>query len=169
MVVIAVPRQDDAFVTELERHRKILFKIARLYCADLADREDLIQEISIQLWHSYRTFDGRSQFSTWVYRVALNVAISWTRSESRRSRRTQPMENADIDSLPAMDATDGSLADRDLLENMLAQLHELDRALILLHLEGHDHITIAEILGITTTNVATKINRIKLRLQQKFG
>lgn len=168
MPAMATSRLDEAFTAELARHRKLLVKVARLYCRDAADRDDLIQEMSIQLWRSHGSFDGRSQFATWIYRVALNVAISWARGRFRRERLTRDMDEDDFVSLTTHSA-ERSMADLDLLENMLANLHELDRALMLLHLEGHDHTTIADVLGITATNVATKLNRIKQRLQQQFG
>jgi RNA polymerase sigma factor (sigma-70 family) len=161
--------QKQAFANELNRHRKILLKVARVYCRGEADRQDLIQETMIQLWHAFPRFDGRCQFSTWMYRVALNVAISWSRNEFRRNRRTRPMEQADADTLASNDAVDAAAADLDLLHTMLGGLNELDRALMLLFLEGHDQTTIATILGITSTNVATKVGRIKQRLQEQFS
>ena len=168
MVANATVQAEDAFLAELDRHRKILLKVARLYCSNPHDRPDLVQEMSIQLWHSFARFDGRSQFSTWMYRVALNVAISWTRAQSSRGLNAHSVDARETDLAAADQAPEQLLADRDLLENILATLNELDRALMILHLEGHDHVTIAEVLGVSTSNVATKINRIKDRLQQQF-
>lgn len=157
------------FALTVAEHRKILLKVARMYGRDEADRQDLIQETMIQLWRSWSSFDGRSQLSTWLYRVALNVAISWSRNEYRRRRGVESIDDTPPEHLTIERTTDRSLADLDLLERMLRELPELDRALLLLHLEGQEHTVIAEVLGITTTNVATKINRIKQRLQTQFS
>ena len=161
--------QSRDFGTTLERHRKLLLKVARMYGRDDADRQDLIQETMIQLWRSWSSFDGRSQLSTWLYRVALNVAISWSRNEFRRRRGVESLDDAPSHELASERAADRSLADLDLLDRMFHNLDELDRALMLLHLEGYEHAAIGDVLGITTTNVATKINRIKQRLQQQFS
>ena len=168
MVADATVQAESAFVADLTRHRKVLLKVARVFCGNPADRDDLIQDITIHLWRGYASFDGRSQFSTWMYRVALNVAISWTRSEITHRRRVKPTEQNEIDSIPAHEASEQRFLDQNFIETMLAALPELDRALMLLHLEGHDHATISDILGISTSNVATKLNRIKERLQQQF-
>ena len=164
-----LPERKQDFADELARHRKILLKVARVYCDSDADREDLMQETMIQLWHALPTFDGRSQLSTWIYRIALNVAISWSRNEYRRVRRTRAIDAADSDTLASQGAVETTTADLDLLHKMLAELNELDRALMLLFLEGQDHQTIAAILGISPTNVATKIGRIRQRLQTQFS
>ena len=154
---------------ELERHGKVLWKIARMYCRSDADCQDLIQETRIQVWRSWAKFDGRSQLTTWLYRVALNVAISWSRNEFRRGRDLRALDDSDADALASDHAAERSHANLDLLQQMLQALNELDRALLILHLEGYEHSAIAEILGITNTNVATKIARIKQRLQQQYS
>ena len=159
----------ETFLDHLEAHKKILYKVASLYCANAQDRQDLMQETAVQLWRSYGRFDGRSSFSTWMYRVALNVAISWVRDDSRR--RKHAATDADvIDTALADEATNDAPPHlRVFLSQLLASLNELDRALVLLYLEGHDQDAIAAILGLTGTNVATKINRIKTRLQREHG
>lgn len=165
----AHPTHGLDFVATLTTHRKILLKVARMYGRDEADRQDLVQETMIQLWRSWSSFDGRSQFSTWLYRVALNVAISWSRNEFRRRQRFESIDDAPAERLAADQSTDRSLSDLDMLDRMLRELTELDRALMLLHLEGQDHGVISAVLGISATNVATKINRIKQRLQKQFS
>jgi RNA polymerase sigma factor (sigma-70 family) len=166
--VTSISIQSVEFAPAIERHRKLLLKVGRAYGRNEADRQDLIQEITIQLWRSWSTFDGRSQLSTWLYRVALNVAISWSRNEFRRCD-VSSLEDAPSHELATGQSADRSLADLELLDQMFNSLEELDRALMLLHLEGHEHTFIADVLGVTTTNVATKINRIKQRLQQQFN
>jgi RNA polymerase sigma factor (sigma-70 family) len=160
----------ERFLGELEAHKKILYKVARIYCANPEDRQDLMQETAIQLWRSYGRFDGRSAFSTWMYRVALNVAISWVRSR-KYDRRTVSLDEPLVDAAAIEEAAANEASPhlRVFLGQVLQGLGELDRALILLYLEGHDHASMASILGLSATNVATKINRIRTRLLQEHG
>jgi RNA polymerase sigma-70 factor (ECF subfamily) len=150
------------FLARLEAHKKILYKVAYLYGRGEADRQDLVQEIVAQLWRSLPGFDGRSQFSTWMYRVALNVAISQLRARTRRE--TVSLDDAAIarDALLVAAPDEGSAG---VLAELVARLGELDRALVLLHLEGHAHDAIADILGLSATNVGTKLARIKQGLR----
>ncbi|MFL6261753.1 MAG: RNA polymerase sigma factor [Thermoanaerobaculia bacterium] len=161
-----MPRRpsQERFLALLDEHKKILYKVAGSYCRSLEDCQDLEQEIVAQLWRSFDRYDESYKFSTWMYRIALNVAISYYRGESRRTRSTVPagesiLEIAD----PRAIEPDAGLR---ILRRLIAQLDELDRALILLYLDGNRHDTIAEILGISETNVGTKIGRIKARLRR---
>lgn len=160
--------EQDRFLALLEEHDKILYKVASSYCRDPEDRRDLIQEIVVQLWRSFGRFDDSYRFSTWMYRIAMNVAISFYRSHSRRQRDTVPAD----ESLLEIVAADGEAETSDdvrLLHHFIGQLDELNRALMILYLDGNSYDTIAEILGISTTNVATKISRIKERLRRDFA
>jgi RNA polymerase sigma factor (sigma-70 family) len=154
------------FLAQLEAHKKILYKVARVYCSNAADRQDLMQDIVVALWRSFDRFDGRSKFSTWMYRVALNVALLWVRGQGD-ARHTVCLDDA---ILTIAEAEDDDLAPelRIFLNQILAQLPALDRALILLTLEGHDHPAIADMLGLSTTNVATRLARIRQRLRDQF-
>ena len=154
----------ERFLTLLDEHKKILYKIASSYCRDLEDRRDLEQEIVAQLWRSFGRYDESYKFSTWMYRIALHVAISFHRSESRRSRGTVPAGESVLEIADPRGAEPD--AGLQVLRQLIAQLDELDRALILLYLDGNRYDTIAEILGISETNVGTKINRIKQRLRR---
>jgi RNA polymerase sigma factor (sigma-70 family) len=161
-----MPRRpsQERFLALLDEHKKILYKVAGSYSRTPEDRQDLEQEIVAQLWRSFDRYDESYKFSTWMYRIALNVAISFYRGESRRSRSTVSagesiLEIAD----PRATEPDAGLQ---ILRRLIAQLDELDRALILLYLDGNRHDTIAEILGISETNVGTKIGRIKQRLRR---
>jgi RNA polymerase sigma-70 factor (ECF subfamily) len=156
--LMSKPTPHDRFLTLLDQHKGILFKIANAYGRGLAAREDLVQEMILQLWRSFGRYDDRHRFTTWMYRVALNVAISSYRRERRRPR-TGVLEGA-LD-VAAASATPTQQEDFRLLEEFIAQLNELDRALVLLYMDGHGYDTIAEILGITETNVGTKLGRIK--------
>jgi RNA polymerase sigma-70 factor (ECF subfamily) len=160
--------QQDRFLALIDEHKKILYKVAASYCRNPADRPDLEQEIVVQLWRSFDRYDERYRFSTWMYRVALNVAISFYRGESRRSRNTVPAEGSILEIAADEPATEADESQRRLHE-ILARLDELDRALVLLYLDGNRYDTIAEILGISETNVGTKISRIKQRLRRDFA
>lgn len=157
------------FVGLLDENRKIVYKVAASYTRNLADREDLAQEIVAQLWRSFDRYDESYRFSTWMYRVALNVAISFYRSETRRSRSEVSAEDAVLE--VASLASEPRELDDDirLMRQLINQLDELDRAVIVLHLDGHPYSTIAEILGISETNVGTKIGRIKQKLRRDLS
>lgn len=159
--------QQERFLALVEEHEKILFKVAGSYCRNPEDRRDLIQEIVAQLWRSFGRFDDKYRFSTWMYRIAMNVAISFYRSQSRRTRGAVPIEESGLDLVAA--EPEGVSDDIRLLHQFIGQLDELNRALIILYLDGNSYDTIAEILGISTTNVATKISRIKDRLRRDFA
>lgn len=158
------PTPQDRFLKLLDEHKKIVYKVASSYCRNPVDRPDLEQEIVAQLWRSFGRYDEAYRFSTWMYRIALNVAISFYRAETRRSRDTVPAG----DSLLEIAADGPEEPDENLriLREMIARLDELDRALVILYLDGNRYDTIAEILGISESNVGTKINRIKQRLRR---
>jgi RNA polymerase sigma-70 factor, ECF subfamily len=150
------------FAELLERHRGIVFKVAATYCRNPADREDVAQEIVTQLWRSFPKYDATRTFSTWMYRIALNVAISFVRSNTLRERHTVALDETH-------DVEDSSVAPGDqderigLLHAFIDRLDALNRALLLLYLDDRSYRDIAAILGITETNVATKVSRLKQR------
>jgi len=156
-----------AFVERLDRHRGILLKVATAYCRGAADREDLVQDMIVQLWRAYGRFDGRYSFSTWMYRIAVNVAISFYRSTTRWPR-VAPAGSAVLEELAAPEepAEHGRLA---TLRGLIEELDPLNRALMILYLDDYPYAEIAAILGITETNVATKIGRIKERLRRNVA
>lgn len=148
----------------LERHRRIVFKVANTYGFHAEDRADLAQEIAAQLWRAYPGYDAAKPFSTWMYRIALNVAISHVRSTAHRSRHSVPLDQE------LHDIADDNGADHETdqqvraLYRFIGQLDKLNRALLLLYLEDQSYRQIAEILGISETNVATKLSRLKQRI-----
>lgn len=158
-------RHDD-FVGRLTAHAGIVRKVAALYGRRAEDRRDLEQDIVAQLWKAFDAYDATRPFATWAYRIALNVAISTARSETWR------------DGVDALDAAgdvvgdDGREPERDealvRLRGFIADLDPLNRALMLLYLEDRSYREIAEILGISETNVATKINRAKHKLRAQL-
>lgn len=154
------------FQALLEEHKRILYKVCRSYCRNRDDREDLAQEIVVQLWVSFGRFDERYRFSTWMYRIALNVAISFFRRESARARHVIS-DSEQV--LVAVDETKTQPDDLRLLYRFIDQLDALNKALMLLYLDGNSYEEIAGVLGITETNVATKINRLKNSMKQQFG
>lgn len=156
------PTQDE-FEALLRDHAGILHKTAATYCRNPADREDLAQEIAAQWWRAFPGFDGRCAFSTWAYRIALNVAISHVRKESVRLRGTVP---AEAHHLEVADGAAPPSEDLLLLDRFIEGLGSLDKALILLYLDGHSHQEIGEVLGIRAGHAATKIGRLKERLRQ---
>ena len=129
-----------------------------------------MQEIVYQLWKSGQSFDTHRKFSTWMYRIALNVAISFYRRQRRSGLRIT--FGGDLHLMELEDRPDGDeeLDEKvDLLQQFISELGELDKALMILYLEEKSYREMAEVLGITETNVATKLSRIKGRLKQQFS
>lgn len=153
----------EPFLDQLDAHRRIVFKVASAYARNAADREDLSQEIIAQLWRAFPRWDRTRPFATWMYRIALNTAISWWRTESRRARRLQPAGEGALDvAAPDPEEHDERLA---WLHGAIAALPETDRALALLFLDGHRHDAIAQIMGLSESNVSTRLHRLKQRLR----
>jgi RNA polymerase sigma-70 factor (ECF subfamily) len=160
------PDRQEAFETLLEDHKKILYKICHSYCRDRESRDDLAQEILVQLWRSFAKFDGRCAFSTWMYRIALNVAISFYRRESTRTRHVVSGEGHVLE---MAQATGSEPAEVSLLYEFIEALDPLHKALMLLYLDERSYREIADVLGITETNVATKIGRLKGKMREEYG
>jgi RNA polymerase sigma-70 factor (ECF subfamily) len=162
------------FEALLREHQRIVFKVAGVYARNPHDRDDLAQEIAVQLWRSFRTFDERrAKFSTWMYRVALNVAISHARSAERfGAKHFGALDDANLDIVARTDGGHDESMERNeriaALHASIAQLDPLNRALVLLYLEDRSYAEIADVLGISETNVATKLNRIKHKLRTQM-
>jgi RNA polymerase sigma factor (sigma-70 family) len=156
----------ETFLRLLEAHKGIVIKICNAYCQARDDKEDLSQEIVYNLWKGFATYTPDYKFSTWLYRVALNVAISYYRREKRLLQFTAYDENLIVFDEGVYDkALDGNLL---LLQQFIFELKEIDKSIMLLYLDDKPYREIAEITGISETNVATKINRIKMNLKTKF-
>ncbi len=155
----------EAFLEMLEEDKGIIFKICHSYCSDPESQKDLVQEVILQLWNSFDRFDGRSKRSTWVYRVALNVAISNYRKLKTKKKYLTPLDN----DLVIIDNTENE-AEEDvrLLRQFIDQLDGINKALMILYLEEKSYEEIGKILSITSSNVGTKINRIKRKLKEQF-
>jgi RNA polymerase sigma-70 factor (ECF subfamily) len=164
----ATDDRHDAFSALLQRHRGIVFKVANTYARLAEDRDDLAQEIAARLWHAYPKYDPARSFSTWMYRVALNVAISHVREQTVRDRHDAvPLDEGMHDLADA----GGMDHERDqhirLLQGFIQRQPPLERALLLLYLEDRPQREIAEILGLTENNVSTKIGRLKQRIRDE--
>ena len=151
----------------LAGYKGILFKVVHAYAFEHADRHDLFQEIVIQVWRSVDAFRGDSSVPTWMYRVALNTAIAWTRKEGRHQRGKQELEV--VEGLLTTESADGRDPRVEWLYRQIAQLKDVDRSVALLLLDGFSYKEIAGIVGLTESNVGVKINRIKSALSGKLA
>ena len=160
--------EKDQFISIIKDNQNLIFKICYSYCSNPENRKDLQQEILMQLWNSFLKFDGRVKISTWIYRIALNTAISFYRKDCNHNDKKITIDASII--FPSyfeyVPEQDENIV---LLYQFIENLNEMDKALILLYLDDNKYKTIAEILGISETNVATKINRIKKNLKEKFS
>lgn len=160
-------RQPQFFQDIIEQHKGILFKVARTYCPDEEDRQDLIQEMMIQIWQSVHKYNDRYKITTWLYRISLNVAISFYRKKSTRTKKFTPFNEQMIEA-PVEDKAEHETR-LNFLEQFISELKEIDKALMILYLEDKSHIEIAEILGMSVSNVGTKVGRIKEKLKTRFS
>lgn len=156
---------DPASVFEawLEKHGGVVLKVARAYTRAEEERQDLVQEILLQVWRSLPGFEGRAVASTWAYRVAMNTAIDWRRREHRRRGRSRPLLEAEHLTDSGPDASRQAL-DREIVERLYAairRLSETDAALVLLYLDDLSYRQIADVLGISESNVGVRLTRAR--------
>lgn len=157
----------EKFIETIANNQNLIFKICNSYCPDTTYRKDLEQEVILQLWKSMNKFDGRVKITTWIYKVALNTAISFYRKDKDRFGKQVDLDDYVI-YLPTSDYDPYFDEKVELLYKLIHQLPKMDKALMLLYLDNYKQKEIAEILGITISNVATKISRIKKVLQEKI-
>ena len=155
------------FQNIIEQHKGILHKVARAYCPNEDDRQDLIQEMMIQVWLSIHRYNNQFKISTWFYRISLNVAISFYRKNTTRANKYTELTEQLIET-PVEDKSENE-RQLYLLDQFISELKEIDKALMILYLEDKSHTEIAEILGISVSNVGTKIGRIKDKLKTRFS
>ncbi len=160
-------QQKQHFQNIIEQHKGILFKVARAYCQNEDDRQDLIQEMMIQVWQSLHRYNNQFKISTWLYRISLNVAISFYRKNTTRANKYTVL-NEQTAQMPTQEKTENE-QQLNLLEQFISELKEIDKALMILYLEDKNHTEIAEILGMSVSNVGTKIGRIKDQLKKRFS
>jgi RNA polymerase sigma-70 factor (ECF subfamily) len=155
----------DEFMERVGPLGRAVASVTAAYARTPADRRDLSQEIMAQLWRTFPRYDRSRPFSTWLYRIALNVAISHARARRRIDDRHEPVEAAGGEAAEAAAPRDDRL---ELLHRFIAELGALDRALVTLHLDDRGHREIAEVLGISESNVSTRLTRIRQRLRERF-
>ena len=155
----------EKFVTIIQENKRLLYKVINCYCKDPDDRQDLEQEILIQVWKSLHTYNAACKLSTWLYRVALNVAISHYRKDVKRKVNTLGIDES-ILQIADHDTVNEEDRKIEILYQLIAKLNNMNKALIILHLDGNSYRDIAEVLGISESNVGTKISRIKQILKQ---
>jgi len=157
--------KEEAFVKKIQEHEGIIFKITSIYTDNQFDQQDLYQEIVYQLWKGFESFRNEAKFSTWMYRVALNTAIS--QLKSRKKRPDSILVEAQI--LKESEHSDPAFEERiKVLYWHIRELNVLEKGIILLFLEGKKYHEIAEISGLTATNVGTRISRIKAKLKERM-
>ncbi len=160
--------KSEIFLSVVQSNKGIIYKIVNSYCQNFEDRKDLVQEIIIQLWKSFDNYDDNFKYSTWMYRISLNVAISFYRRENSRKKISYSLTEGIIN-FPDIENIGPDHSDLSILQNLISELKDLDKALILLFLEEKTHKEISQIMGISETNVSTKLNRIKSTLKEKFN
>jgi RNA polymerase sigma factor (sigma-70 family) len=155
---------EKEFLEKIDKHKGIIFKISKMYMDNRDDQNDLFQEIVYQVWKSFSSFEGKSEFSTWLYRIALNTAIIFIKSQKRRSF----IQNDDV-SVYKIKEEDYNLEDELKLKQMyeaIQQLNPIDKALIFYYLEDFSGKEMAEQMGISEGNARVKLNRAKEKLRE---
>ncbi|NVK55113.1 MAG: RNA polymerase sigma factor [Alteromonadaceae bacterium] len=155
------------FAQSMEQHKGIVYKVVNAYCQHQDERQDLAQEILTTMWLAYDSYDATYKFSTWMYRIALNVAISYYRKDSKRVDKVNANEECIVQLADLSQRGERSEEIR-LLYQFIGQLDTLNKAIMLLYLESEPYENIANSLGISKTNVATRIGRIKQALKHQF-
>ncbi|WP_158967283.1 RNA polymerase sigma factor [Paraglaciecola sp. L3A3] len=160
--------RNKAFFAQLmEQHKGIVYKIVNSYCQNQDDRQDLAQEILTTMWLVFDKYDNAYKFSTWMYRIALNVAISYYRKDSKRQDKANANEGYMVH-IPDLSQEGERSEEVRQLYDFIAQLDKLNKAIMLLYLESESYDSIASSLGLSKTNVATRIGRIKEALKNQF-
>lgn len=155
------------FAQSMDQHKGIVYKIVNSYCLNQDDRQDLAQEILTTIWLAYDNYDKAFKFSTWMYRIALNVAISYYRKDSKREDRANANEESIVHIADL--SQEGERSEEVMqLYGFIGKLDKLNKAIMLLYLESESYDSIANSLGISKTNVATRIGRIKETLKNQF-
>ena len=155
----------DFFLSAISENQGLIFKVASIYTNTKEDRNDLSQEIIYQLWRSIDTFQEKSSLSTWMFRVAMNVAIQRLKT-TKRKVLTVPLEEQ-LFNFPDID--NGEMEEKwKVLKQHIDQLNLLDKGIVVLYLENKSYEEIAQIIGISTSNVGTKLSRIKEKLKNQI-
>jgi RNA polymerase sigma-70 factor, ECF subfamily len=161
-ITAQVESQKQNFIQIINSNRGIIRSLCKAYYASYEDQRDALQDIILQLWKSFDTFRGESEISTWIYRVSLNTLLAKVRKE-RSQIVTEPLLISD-QSTPMAMADD----DREILNIVVRSLKDVDKAIVILFLEGYKNKEISKMLDLTATNVSTRLNRVKTELKTKF-
>ena len=156
---------EQTFLHQIEEHKGILYKVSKMYMDNQEDQNDLYQEIVLQLWKSYTRFQGQSQFSTWMYRVALNTAITYFKKAKQVVERNDNFDDK-VKNLQSIEVDMIVESQVQYLYNAIYLLNDVEKALIFLYLEGFSHQEIGSNLGISEGNARVKLNRTKNKLQE---
>ncbi len=154
---------EETFARYVKEHRALLYKVCRMFEREPAAQEDLSQEILLQLWRAFPRYDERFKWTTWAYRIALNVAIS----HQRKAKTTILVTTEPLPELPM--PTDGGSEQSDALWAAIASLNPAEKALLLLYFDELPYAAIAEISGLSESNVGVRINRIKQKLKTRLA
>lgn len=152
----------EEFIVCISEHERIIFKVCKMYCRSHDDEQDLFQDILLQLWKSFPSFKRDSKVSTWMYRVALNTAITQLRNEKKKPQ--QQTIDKEVQQIPnlANSSTDENF---DLMMKAIEKLSNVEKAIIVLYMEDHSYREMAEVMGMTESNIGFKINQIKTKLK----
>ncbi len=156
--------QTERFVDMVSEHQGILHKICHIYCNNSEEKQDMMQEITLQLWSSFPNFQDRSKISTWIYRIALNTAISNIR-RSKKHPLVEALFDTDLE-IPSRETDPALDEDINTLYQAIARLNDIEKAVIMLYLEEKSYQEIGEITGISEKNVSVKLVRIKKKLKE---
>jgi len=158
--------QEKIFKRWFTEYKNLLFKVVRTYAQSPQDKDDLFQEILLQLWNSIPCFQGNSAETTWIYRVALNTALVWKRAETRKRKRHH-ISIIDVEDNFVVENNSNTVNDNHVLDRLyenIRKLPKIDSSLIFMHLEGLSYDTIADVLGISKSYVGVRLNRAKNQL-----
>lgn len=156
---------EEEFLKQVSDNQDIIHKVCRMYADAPQDRQDLFQEVLLNAWKGSKNYRGEAKFTTWLYRVALNTAITHLRKESRN-----PVKESLTDQLVSIPEKILQVNEQvAVMYEAINKLSSIDKALVLLYLDEYDHNEIGNMLGITANNVAVKLNRIKARLREETG
>ena len=164
-----IETQRKIFKQWLNDYSKLIFKVVRAYTISPQDQEDLFQEILIHIYSAIPCFRGEAKETTWIYRISLNTALTWSRNEKRKRKRFKT-DILDVQEVPATESdSDDSLQNEQILNQVydaIRQLPKSDSSIVLLYLDGLGYDEISEIIGISKTNVGVRLNRVKKKLAQ---
>jgi RNA polymerase sigma-70 factor (ECF subfamily) len=154
--------EEKEFIELINNHQRIIYKVCNLYAQSHTDKEDLFQEITLNAWKGVRNFKGDSLFTTWLYRVALNTALTFKRKESRLKKVDVALEALTFQH-EHQPETDEQVA---AMYKAISDLSDIDKALIALYLDDYSYNEMGNVLGITANNVAVKMSRLKKKLKE---